>query len=105
MIRIQSVKHIKDFKVELLLTNGKRKIVDLEPLFHGPIFEPIRTDQGLFKTIRVDKDLGTIVWDNGADIDPDVLISNRIPVWKNAQPAQLYVGESITNYKTKKKRI
>lgn len=105
MIRIQSVKHLNDFIVELLLTDGKRKIVDLEPLLHGPIFEPIRVDRKLFKTIHVDKDLGTIVWDNGADIDPDVLIHNRKPFWKDKQPVLLQVSESAKKYKTKKKRI
>lgn len=105
MIRIQSVKHIKDFTVELLLTNGKRKIVDLEPFLRGPIFEPIRADQYLFETIHVDKDLGTIFWDNGADIDPDVLIQDRKPIWHDIKPIQLQVSESATKYKTKKKQI
>ncbi len=44
------------------------------------IAEPVRNDPALFRSVRVDAELGTIVWPNGADLDPDVLILGRIPV-------------------------
>ena len=37
------------------------------------MFEPLRADPELFRQVRVDEELGTIVWPNGADMDPDVL--------------------------------
>ena len=37
------------------------------------MFEPLREDPKLFRQVRVDDELGTIVWPNGADMDPDVL--------------------------------
>jgi len=43
------------------------------------LFEPIRTDEAFFRSLSVDEELGTIVWPNGADIDPDVLILGRTP--------------------------
>jgi hypothetical protein len=81
MIRILSVKPLKEFRVHLEFTNGEQKIVDLEPLLRGPIFEPLRKNPELFRSVRVDEELGTIVWDNGADIDPDVLYGTHIPAW------------------------
>ncbi|TAK51040.1 MAG: DUF2442 domain-containing protein [Bacteroidetes bacterium] len=81
MTRISKVKVLDNFRVQLVLTDGRHKIVDLEPYLHGPIFEPIKNDRPLFKTVKVDKELGTIVWDNGADIDPDVLIEDLTPAW------------------------
>jgi len=83
MIRIQAVKFLDGFRVQLLLTNGKRKTVDLDQYLRGPIFDQIPKSPKLFLSLRVDKELGTIVWDNGADIDPDVLIEGRLPVWMN----------------------
>jgi hypothetical protein len=82
MIRIRSVKPLKQYAVMLILTDGSRKTVDLAKFLRGPIFEPIRNSRALFKTVHVDKELGTIVWDNGADIDPDVLVYDLLPAWK-----------------------
>ena len=80
MIRIKSVETLGDFRVRLSLTDGSTREVDLEPYLNGPIFEPVRSDPAVFQSVRVDKGLGTIVWPNGVDIDPDVLILGRVPV-------------------------
>jgi hypothetical protein len=40
----------------------------------GRGFEPLRRDPALFRGVRVDEALGTVVWPNGADLDPDVLL-------------------------------
>jgi hypothetical protein len=81
MIRIRSVKPLKKFHVHLEFTNGDQKTIDLEPYLRGPIFEPLRQNPEQFRTVRVDEELGTIVWENGADINPDVLYGTYIPVW------------------------
>lgn len=81
MVRIRSVESLEKFRVRLEFTDGTQKEVDLEPYLHGPIFEPIRNDPLVFRSVRVDRQLGTIVWDNGADIDPDVLYKGLTPAW------------------------
>jgi hypothetical protein len=81
MVRIRSVKPLKGFQVRLKFTNGEQRVVDLEPYLRGPIFESLREDPELFRSVRVDEELGTIVWENGADIDPDVLHGEYLPAW------------------------
>ena len=79
MVRITAVTPVEGFRVLLHFTDGTSKEVDLEYYLVGPIFEPIRSNLPYFQSVRVDPELGTIVWDNGADIDPDVLYHDRHP--------------------------
>ncbi len=73
MIRIASVDPIHDYVVRLTFTNGTVHELDLKPFLWGPVFEPLLTDRDLFLQVAVDEELGTIVWPNEADLDPDVL--------------------------------
>ncbi len=79
MVRIRAVEPLDGFRVRLSLTDGSIRDVDVGPYLNGPVFEPVRNDPAFFRRISVDDELGTIVWPNGADIDPDVLILGRAP--------------------------
>lgn len=79
IIRIRSVEPLEGYKVRLQFTDDSVKEIDLDIYLHGPIFEPIRNDPTVFRSVKV---MGrTIGWDNGADIDPDVLYYNLKPAW------------------------
>ena len=67
--------------MRLEFSTGEEKVVDLEPLLRGPIFEPIRQSPGMFRAVTGDPELGTITWPNGADMDPDVLYGSHRPAW------------------------
>ena len=88
MIRVKAVAPEEGFKVTLTFTDGSRKCIDLEPFLHGPIFEPLRSHRDKFLEVRVDPDLGTIVWPNGADIDPDVLYHGHSPASQDHAPSK-----------------
>lgn len=53
-------------------SDGSSRDVDLTGDLHGPVFEPL-ADPDFFAQVRVDDELGTVVWPNGADLDPLVL--------------------------------
>ncbi|MGH9277280.1 MAG: DUF2442 domain-containing protein [Acidimicrobiales bacterium] len=55
------------------------RIIDLEPLLWGEMFEPLVADHSRFRQVRVDPDAGTIVWPNGADISPRTLYAESKP--------------------------
>ncbi len=60
------------YKLRLAFEDGSVRLVDLEPHLDGEIFEPLK-EMAYFKTVRVSRDLDTIVWENGADLSPDFL--------------------------------
>ncbi|MEW5986958.1 MAG: hypothetical protein AB1791_10025 [Chloroflexota bacterium] len=43
----------------------------------------------MFRSVRVDDELGTLVWENGADIDPDVLYGLYSPAWMETKELSL----------------
>lgn len=81
LIRIYRVEALEGFRVRLDFTDGSRKEVDLEVYLRGPVFDSIRRNPADFQAVKVDKQMGTIVWENGADIDPDVLYYGLKPAW------------------------
>ena len=91
-VRIRAVTPREGFKVYLEFTDDTTKEIDLEPYLHGPIFEPIRRDPRVFRSVKVDPQMGTVVWENGADIDPDVLYQGLTPAWMEEQARQLNAG-------------
>ncbi|MBI4418842.1 MAG: DUF2442 domain-containing protein [Ignavibacteriales bacterium] len=84
-MRIQSAKPLRDFVVLIEFTDGTKREVDLEPYLRGPIFEPLRKSRSAFLSFSVDHKVGTIVWANGADIDPDVLYKRLTPAWMETE--------------------
>ena len=88
MIRVRSAAPEDGFKVTLTFTDGSQKSIDLEPYLHGPIFEHLRSNRNKFLELSVDPDLGTTVWPNGADIDPDVLYHGRTPASREHTPSK-----------------
>lgn len=71
--RICSVEPLEGFVLRLGFDDGTTRDVDLADELWGPVFEPLRNDPRLFRQVQVDRELGTVVWPNGADLDPDVL--------------------------------
>ena len=86
LVRITHVETLQNFRVALRFSDGTQKEVDLAPFLWGSLFENIRTDPDVFRSVHV---LGsTIGWDNGADIDPYVLYYGLKPEWMDSE-AQL----------------
>jgi Protein of unknown function (DUF2442) len=73
MVDVVDVTVLGDYRVHLRFDNGEEGEVDLRPFFNGPVFAALLLDRHAFESVRVDPELGTIVWPNGADVDPDVL--------------------------------
>jgi len=72
---VVAVRPLDGYRLHLSFEDGVAGVIDLAThlRFRG-VFEPLR-DPKYFQQARVDPELGTVVWTNGADLDPDVLYS------------------------------
>ncbi len=63
---------IKDYTVELTFDDLRKRIVNLRKFLNKGIFVELKNIKK-FRQMKVDAELGTICWPNGADIAPDRL--------------------------------
>lgn len=89
LVRIKSVKPLYKYVVNIKFTDETERDINLEPFLRGKVFEPMRNDRKLFEAIKVDEQSGTIAWENGADIDPDVLYHDLKPAWAEEKELEL----------------
>lgn len=80
LLRIQEAMPLPGLRLRLKLTDGSVIERDVSDLLTGPVFEPLKADSSLFEQVTVEG--GTVVWPNGADLCPDVLI------WGDAPPSE-----------------
>ena len=76
LIDVVDIEPLDGHKLELSFDDGLKAIVDLDRViqsFEG-VFAPLK-DADYFRRVRVNPEIGTIVWPNGADLCPDVLYS------------------------------
>ena len=76
-VRVRAVQPLNGWTARVTFKNGVVHDIDLEPYLHGLIFAPIRADRAAFCAMKVEG--GTIAWENGGDVDPDVLYYNLAP--------------------------
>ena len=65
-LHVSDARYLADYKVEVLFNDGRKGIADLSSALEGPAFQQLQ-DISVFAQLRVDKELDTIVWPNGAD--------------------------------------
>ncbi len=75
---ITDVAHEGGYRLLLTFEDGSRRRVDLSPHLDGEMFEPLR-EIDMFRTARLNVDIDTVVWDNGADMSPDFLYEVSAP--------------------------
>ena len=70
---VVAVEALEPYRLRLVFEDGVAGEVDVAHLvrFEG-VFAPLR-DPASFRAVRVEPEAGTVVWPNGADLDPDVL--------------------------------
>lgn len=76
LIDVTKVRPLENRELDLTFADGLHAIVAMDRVIehYSGVFAALM-DDSYFRQVRVDHELGTIVWPNGADICPDVLYS------------------------------
>ena len=72
ILHVVEARYEHDYVIYLKFNDGAEGYVDLANELFGEVFAPLR-DKAKFRAFKVDPELDTIVWDNGADLAPEFL--------------------------------
>ena len=70
--RVTEARYISGRTIWLRFSDGAEGEVDLSAEIHGEVFEPLREVE-YFRKFELSRELGTVVWPNGADFAPEFL--------------------------------
>jgi hypothetical protein len=74
-LHVKEANYLHDYVIWLRFNDGAEGEIDLKNELEGEVFEPLK-DKQMFQRFRVDPELETIVWENGADLAPEFLYEN-----------------------------
>jgi hypothetical protein len=67
-----SVDLIGTYSLRVGFNDGSSREIKLEPFLEGEIYGPLRNPD-VFAEVKIDPEVRTLVWPNGADFDPAIL--------------------------------
>jgi len=84
---VSSFKKVAPFTLSVQFDDGTSQIIDFLPVLKGELYGPLQ-EPTLFDQVRIDPEVHTLVWPNGADFDPAILHN-----WPDAGPALKNLAE------------
>jgi hypothetical protein len=70
--RVVSFEIVGPYQVRVKFDDGVVMFIDFQPVLAGELYAPLR-DLELFNQVKIDSEVHTLVWPNGADFDPATL--------------------------------
>jgi hypothetical protein len=70
--RVQSFRITAPYTLRVRFEDNAEQLIDFRPVLAGELFGPLN-DLQLFNQVRIDPEVHTLVWPNGADFDPATL--------------------------------
>jgi hypothetical protein len=70
--RITTFEAVAPYTLRVRFDDGVEQVINFEPVLSGDLYRPLR-NLDLFNAVRIDPEVHTLVWPNGADFDPATL--------------------------------
>ena len=91
--QVISFEKVAPFTLRVQFEDGSSQIIDFRPVLQGELYGPLQ-EPTLFDQVRIDPEVHTLVWPNGADFDPAILHN-----WPESGPALKVLAEHWTQEK------
>ena len=91
--RVVSFQKAAPFTLRVQFDDGTTQIIDFRPVLQGELYGPLQ-EPTLFDQVRIDPEVHTLVWPNGADFDPATLHN-----WSESGPALKTLAEQWVSHK------
>jgi hypothetical protein len=85
--RISLFEKVAPFTLRVQFDDGTSQIIDFRPVLNGDLYGPLQ-EPTLFDQVRLDPEVHTLVWPNGAGFDPAILHN-----WSESGPALKTLAE------------
>jgi uncharacterized protein DUF2442 len=70
--RVTGLQNVAPYILRILFNDKSEQTINFEPILAGEIYRPLR-DLDFFNQVKIDPEVHTLVWPNGADFDPETL--------------------------------
>src|ERR1700751_2197070 len=70
--RVTSFEQTGPYALRVQFDDGSTQTIDFESVLVGELYRPLR-DPAEFARVKIDPEVGTLVWPSGADFDPAIL--------------------------------
>jgi hypothetical protein len=72
IFRVEKFTIVAPYTLRVAFDDGTEQVIDFEPVLRGELYGPLR-DLDLFNGVKLDTEVHTLAWPNGADRDPATL--------------------------------
>lgn len=77
--RVQSFQIVAPYTLRIQFDDATEQTINFQPVLAGELYHPLR-DLTLFNQVRIDPEVHTLIWPNGANFDPATLHDWHIQV-------------------------
>ena len=72
ILHVTNAKYLGGYRVQLVFNDGRQGVADLSGSLDGSVFKPLK-NENYFAQLKLNQELDTISWPNGADLAPEYL--------------------------------
>jgi len=91
--RVVSFEKVAPFTLRVVFDDSTSQVIDFRPVLKGELYGPLQ-EPLLFDQVRIDPEVHTLVWPNGADFDPATLHN-----WPDSSSALKVLAEKWVSVK------